>query len=42
MFSKSQNHHKSTSRPNFAIIPNSFDIIKHAQPHSTPRIPMVN
>ena len=26
MFSKPQNHHKSTPRPNFAIISNSFDI----------------
>ena len=26
MFSKSQIHHKSTLRPNFAIVPNSFNI----------------
>ena len=31
-YSKSQNHHKSTARPNFTIIPNSFDIKKHANP----------
>ena len=39
MFSKPQNHHKSPPIPNFAIIPNAFDIKKHAQPHSTPRFP---
>ena len=38
MFSKPQNHYKSPPRPNSAIIPNSFDIKKHAQPHSTLRI----
>ena len=38
MFSKPQNHHKSTPKPNFTIIPKSFDIKKHAQPHSTLRI----
>ena len=38
MLSKPQIHHKSNPRPNFAIIPNSFDIKKHAQPHSTLRI----
>ena len=26
MFSKPQNHHKSTPKPNSAIIPNSFNI----------------
>ena len=39
MFSKPQNHHKSPPRPNFAIIPNSFDIKNHTQPHGTLRIP---
>ena len=34
MFPKPQNHHKSTPRPNFAIIPNSFDIKN--MPNPTP------
>ena len=39
MFSKPQNHHKPTPRPNFNKISNSFNIKKHAQPLSTLRIP---
>ena len=39
MFSNPQNHHKPTPIPNVAIITNSFDIKKHAQPHSTLKIP---
>ena len=38
MCSKPQNLHRSTPRQNFAIIPNSFDIKNHAQPHGTLRI----
>ena len=38
MFSKPQIHHKSTPRPNFAIILNSFDIKTHAQPQN-PKTP---
>ena len=39
MFSKSQNLYKSPPRANSTIIPNSFDIKIHAQPHNTLRIP---
>ena len=39
MFSKPQNLYKSPPRPNSTMIPNSFDLKNHAQPHSTPRIP---
>ena len=38
IFLNPQNHHKSTSRPNFAILLNSFDIKTNAQPHATFRI----
>ena len=39
MFSKPKTNYKSPPTPNFAIIPNSFNIKKHAQPPSTLRIP---
>ena len=45
MFSKPQNHHKSTPRLNFAIIPNSFDIKNTPNPTApseSPENPQIN
>ena len=39
MFSKPQNHHNSTSKPNFAIIPYSFDIKNMPNPTAPPDFP---
>ena len=41
MFSKSQNHHKSHPKPNFAIIPNSFDIKKRPTPQHPQNSPKI-
>ena len=38
MFSVPQHYHKSIPRPYFGIIPTQFEIKKHAQPNTSPRI----